>query len=443
MEEDDAQTTVRKRKRSPLEDASLFSKICFSWVYPLLKLGAKRPLEEIDLNELCTLETSAYNKEKIENIWQQEIKSNRRSLARALFSDYLKSTWFAQLMMAINMGARIVQAWALGLLMEQFARVDVAYSAEEQGSVDARKGYFYACIIVFCGLVAFPSKQSQFFATYRKGMQLRVGLVASIYAKTLRLPAVGLGSNNSITAGYITNLASNDVERFILASVASTFLLIGPFIAIIILVVGVLIIGPIFAAGYGLLIFLIPLQMFVGRRFAYYRSKVAAITDERVSLVSQAINGVRVMKYNGWELNFAERITKIRAKEVAALQQASHYKALNESLFYVSSLSVSVFIFAIYEVVGGGELTPKKVFTTLTLMSILQFILTKHAPNAVMGLSECYVVSINTRFRYYDILYHAHMIFRAAPGYRLSLNCLNEGWKKEKVKMKLHITKRN
>ena len=384
------QDIAHSRKESSLKNATLLSQICFSWAYPLLKLGAKRPLQEIDLDELDTLDTSAYNKSKIEEMWQQEIISKRKNLARALFSDYLKTTWLAQVLMCINMGARIVQAWALGLLMEQFGRFDVGDSSEGNGSVDAKNAYFYSGIIILSGLVAFPSKQSQFFETYRKGMQLRVGLVASIYAKTLRLPAVGIEAKKNVTAGNITNLASNDVERFIQASVAATFLILGPLIAIIILVVGMHIIGPVFAAGYGLLVFLIPLQMFVGRRFAHYRSKVAAFTDERVSLVSQAISGVRVMKYNGWEEDFAARITEIRVKEVAALQRASRYKALNESIFYVGGLSVSVFIFAIHEVLGG-ELTPKNVFTTMTLLNIVQFILTKHVPNAVMGLSECYV----------------------------------------------------
>ena len=72
------------------------------------------------------------------------------------------------------------------------------------------------------------------------------------------------------------------------------------------------------------------------------------------------------------------------------IQTASRYKALNEAIYFYSASVVSVFIFTIH-VALGGVLTPKNVYTTLTLMGIVQFILTKSVPNAVMGLSECLV----------------------------------------------------
>ena len=372
-----------------LTDASLLSRISFAWAYPTLKLGSERPLEDHDLPKLHTFETSAFNRDKIEEMWKNEKRTGRMNLGRALISEYFRSTLGAQFLMFINMMARICQAWALGLLMEQFGKFDAGKDADAK-SIDAKMGYLYAGIMAVCGLIAFPSKQTQFFQTYRVGLQMRLGLVAAIYSKTLRLPALGVGGNDNITAGHVTNLASNDVERFLTTSVTATFLLIGPLVTIIILMVGIQIIGPVFAAGYGLLLFLVPLQIYSGRRFAYFRSKVAAYTDDRVTLISQAVNGARVMKFNGWENSFLERIEKIRQDEVALLQRASVFKALNEALFFFTSLVVSVFIFTI-QVLLGNQLTPKGVFTTMTLFNIVQFILAKHVPNAVMGLSECFI----------------------------------------------------
>ena len=127
-------------------------------------------------------------------------------------------------------------------------------------------------------------------------MNIRVGIVAAIYAKTLRLPSCST-SHTHVTTGHITNLASNDVERFLHVCITLPFLLQGPFFAMIILVVGIYVVGPVFSVGYGLLILIIlPLQLYLGRRFVYFRSKIASITDERVGLISQAIIGVRVMK---------------------------------------------------------------------------------------------------------------------------------------------------
>ena len=447
---------LHHRPSNPLDNATFLSRCSFSYAFPLLKLGKERPIEECDLPALDELETSTYNRHLIENIWDEEAKransslsKRKKNLARAVFWYYLKSTWMAEILMMANISARIGQAIVLGLLMEQFGRYEYNHQEPQEQSdikidvLNVRKSYLYAALLTLCGLIAFPSKQQQFFQTYRKGVQLRLGFVAAIYSKTLRLPSVQINSTTSdksasssnsssgnsisssnpsyFTSGHVTNLVSNDVEKFLLTSVMVPFLIQGPFVAIVILVVGIVIVGPVFATGYGLLLILVPFQTYLGRRFVFLRSKVASLTDERVTMVSQAVSGVRVMKMNvscnyyyeclkdckhvinkrcsdedinlffslygifiylftmiqAWELEFEQRISKLRSKEVSVLLKASQFRALNESFYFFSATVISVFIFII-DVLIGGILTPRKIFTTLTLMSIIQFILTKN-----------------------------------------------------------------
>ncbi len=59
------------------------------------------------------------------------------------------------------------------------------------------------------------------------------------------------------------------------------------------------------------------------------------------------------------------------------IQKASRFRGLNEALYFFSAPVVSVFMFVVH-VSFGGTLTPRNVFTTLTLMGIIQFLLTKH-----------------------------------------------------------------
>ena len=42
------------------------------------------------------------------------------------------------------------------------------------------------------------------------------------------------------------------------------------------------------------------------------RFKAAKVTDTRVKLMSEVINGIRVIKMYGWEYAFSRLITKIR-----------------------------------------------------------------------------------------------------------------------------------
>ena len=381
-ERNDAKPAIHTRSACPLIDASIPQKIFFGWAWPLLKLGSQRPLQEVDLPDVHPKDSSRYNREYIDKIWTRA-KNSDSQLGYALLKDYYATTRVPQCILFLNSAAKIGQAIALGLLMEQF-------SQDTSSSSSPQTGYFWCAVMVGCGLIAFPTKQRLYFEMYRKGMQVRAGLVALLYDKSIRLAS---SSSFKMSSGKLTNLASNDVERFLLASIPSLNLVLGPIEAIVILVVGICTMGPVFAVGHGLVLLLVPLQVYLGRRFVRFRSEVAQITDARVTLVSQAVSGARIMKMNGWEMEFQKRIATLRAKETAKLQAASYYKALNDAIYYFSSIVVSVAIFIVQVFVLGEPLTPRKVYTTLTLLNILHLTLTKLIPNAVMTLSECYVSS--------------------------------------------------
>jgi ABC-type multidrug transport system fused ATPase/permease subunit len=220
-------------------------------------------------------------------------------------------------------------------------------------------------------------------------MQLRVSCVAAIYDKTLKLSSTHQETNAS--SGTIMNLASNDVERFLLAALFISHLIWSPLQSIAILVVGWVKMGPAFAVGFCLLIFgFVPFQFYLSNKFAFLRSKIAGITDQRVQFVSQAVQGARVMKMSGYEDRFLDRIAEERKTEVAQIRRANKLKALNEAMYFACNIVISLVIFLVH-VELGGTLTPGNVYTVFTLVNILQLELTKHVSLGVMGVSEVYV----------------------------------------------------
>ena len=60
------------------------------------------------------------------------------------------------------------------------------------------------------------------------------------------------------------------------------------------------------------------------------------------------------------------------------------YKGLNEALYFCSSLVVAVVIFIVHVSILGGTLSSGNVFSTLTLVNLLQFTMTKMFPTGVM-----------------------------------------------------------
>jgi hypothetical protein len=86
---------------------------------------------------------------------------------------------------------------------------------------------------------------------------------------------------------------------------------------------------------------------------------------------------------SGWELAFVEKIQSIRRREAKEIQSANRLKAWNEAIFFATNVTVSVVIFLV-QVLTGGELRTRDVFTTFSLINIVQLTMTKFFSFAVM-----------------------------------------------------------
>lgn len=383
--QDDHQGHGKDRANNPWLEASLLSRLIYLWPYPLLKLGLERPLEERDLPDIAKVDTSSYNREYLTEIWEAEKNHNRSQknkkdknqkapkLWKALLKDFFRSNWHIQPLFVLNTVAKLAQAIALGQLVQSF----------EDTTSNNNQGYIWAGVLAVCGGFILVQIHHQYFITWRKGMQLRISVIAAIYQKALRLSST---CPSAVSRGKIMNLASNDVERFFLACDMLTNLVWSPFQAMAILAVGWLILGPAFCSGMALLVLVIvPLQSYLGRRFAFYRSNVANITDRRVTFVSQAVAGARIMKMSGYEFRFLERIKEIRTREVTQISRANNLRAWNEAIYFGANVIISTVIFIVHlYVTEDGQLEAGDVFAVITLVNMMQFELTKFVSLGVM-----------------------------------------------------------
>ena len=348
-EEDDADDNNSgnlNRPPNPYANANLLSKLLFAWPKKLCADGSSITITESDLPDVLQAESSEENLRNFNKMWNDEKaraakamkeyntqkdqsdsngapKSATPSLAYAIRQDFLSSSLVVQVTHFVIAIGKLAQALALGKLLQSF---------EVQ---DGKGGYLWASLLVLSGLVCLIGPHQILWFTTLKGMQYRTGAVAMIYDKSLRL-------KSSSVAGKAINLATNDVERFLLASMFCSYLFWAPFLSVGVLGVGWWLIGWAFVVGFMIFVaVIVPIQLYVGRRFAFLRSRIATLTDARVTLVSQAIAGVRVAKMNSYEEKFEREISAIRKQEVRANQQVNRVRALNEAIFYAASITTS------------------------------------------------------------------------------------------------------
>lgn len=60
--------------------------------------------------------------------------------------------------------------------------------------------------------------------------------------------------------------------------------------------------------------------------------KAVKYTDERVELISEILNGIRVIKYNGWVSPFLCRIADLRNAEIRKIKVSSFIRSTTSTI---------------------------------------------------------------------------------------------------------------
>lgn len=69
----------------------------------------------------------------------------------------------------------------------------------------------------------------------------------------------------------------------------------------------------------GLLVILIPLQLYLGNKSMSYLKEKNNFTDERIKFCNESIAGIRLIKMYAWENAFLKIIDSIRKSELYAI----------------------------------------------------------------------------------------------------------------------------
>ncbi|XP_060250584.1 ATP-binding cassette sub-family C member 4-like isoform X7 [Ovis aries] len=241
-----------------------------------------------------------------------------------------------------------------------------------------------ACVLVWAVL-----HHLYFYHMQRVGMRLRVAVCHMIYRKSLCLSSSAMGKT---TTGQIVNLLSNDVNRFDQVTMFLHYLWVGPLQVIAVTALLWMEIGMSCLAGMAVLIILLLLQSCFGKLFSSLRSKTAALTDDRISTMSEVISGIKTIKMNAWEKSFIDHISRLRKKEISKILKISYLRGMNLASFFAVS-KIMIFVTFITNELLDNLITASQVFVVVTLFEALRFSSTLYFPMAVEKVSEA-VVSI-------------------------------------------------
>ena len=190
----------------------------------------------------------------------------------------------------------------------------------------------------------------------------------ALFRHSLRLT---LAARMRSPVGDIVNHMSSDSDS--IADLASIF---GELATSVVTIVGATasllwLLGPSALASIAALALLAPLTKKVARDFTLLEAEMLAHRDSRVTLMSQALSAIRVVKYFAWERSIERETLAARGLELSARRKLARAETW-ATLAYVATSSLVLFVALGAYVALGGRLEPATVFAAVALFSALE-----------------------------------------------------------------------
>ncbi|CAA0823749.1 ABC transporter C family member 2 [Striga hermonthica] len=342
----------------PERHVNIFSKITFSWMNPIMQLGYRRPLTEKDVWRLDTWDRTETLNDSFQRSWAREIQKPKPWLLRALNSSLGGRFWWGGFWKIGNDVSQFIGPLILNRLLESMQRGDPAWI-----------GYIYA-FSIFLGVVFGVLCEAQYFQNVmRVGYRLRSTLVAAVFRKSLKLTHE---SRKSFASGKITNLMTTDAEALQQICQSLHTLWSAPFRIVVALVLLYQQLGVASLLGALLLVLLFPIQTLIISKMQKLTKEGLQRTDKRIGLMNEILAAMDTVKCYAWENSFQAKVQSVRNEELSWYRRAQLLGALNSFILNSIPVVVIVISFGVFTLLGGN-LTPARAFTSLSLFAVLRF----------------------------------------------------------------------
>ncbi|KAG9084654.1 hypothetical protein FRC06_003960, partial [Ceratobasidium sp. 370] len=416
-----------------LEDyCTLWQWITFTWVSPIISLGAAQPLEEKDVWQLSRAMRTRV-------IMRKFLQVKRSSLLRRILAANAKDLFLDGSLTVVSTLMNFSAPFFLNLTLRamaaevstnsiSFSTASVSenlrfYSAVALDSVflptllrtsassafsatttagssralQRSDAYFFAIASCVCQLIKSQSDLQHLYFSRRASVRVKGELVASVYEKALKRKDVtgavqkdkekdskGKGKekegapqdSSSADVGKIVSLIAADSDR------VSRFVSLGPFIydAPISIVIACMMLynfmGWTAFAGYVAMLFALPLNTIIVRRTSSLQRSVSAMRDRRMRAMNEAIQSIKFIKFSAWESRWIMRVLDARQAELSWLRKLKTSFFFLGMMWDIVPILVAAISFSCFTLVAKRELTVDIAFPCITVFAMLSQSLT-------------------------------------------------------------------
>lgn len=205
----------------------------------------------------------------------------------------------------------------------------------------------------------------------KTGVIMRGALVNVLYTHVLHLTPEG---RTGLTSGEVTTLVAVDTQKLYEVTQEANMIWSLPLSVILVTIFLLAIMGPVTLIGILILLLFVPLASFVTNKMLQVRQQRVEVTDRRIEIASNMLQGMKTAKLNNYEKNYLDKVSSVRNEELILLRKELAVWALTLVMTVVSPVVATAGTFAAYVMISEDNiLTAAKSFSVLLLFTALRF----------------------------------------------------------------------
>ncbi|XP_050718603.1 ATP-binding cassette sub-family C member 5-like isoform X6 [Eriocheir sinensis] len=345
--------STRAKDEMPVDEAGLYSFIFISWITNLMWKAYKTGLKDDDVPLCSKYDMCEYNTDRLEILWNAEVKRKGKegaSIQYVLWQFYRTRFIFGLFIFSLTI--------ILGFIGPiTFMRYLISWLSSDEPLL---VGFYWAAGLVLTELMRVILFCMVWSINYRNGIRLRAACLGILYRKLMRMSSLG---NRSV--GEVINLFANDAQRIFDFVVIGPMIVGGPLVAVGGVIYILWLLGP--WALFGMVAFLLfyPFQYGISRLTGYLRRKTVTVTDERVRMMNELLNCVKLIKMYAWEKSFATSVSGIRGRERHLLEKSAYVQSLSLAMAPTVPI-ISAIVTFLAHIGAGYNLTAAQAMTVIT-----------------------------------------------------------------------------
>eukprot|EP01122_Echinamoeba_exundans_P001097 TRINITY_DN1103_c0_g1_i2.p1 TRINITY_DN1103_c0_g1~~TRINITY_DN1103_c0_g1_i2.p1 ORF type:complete len:1319 (+),score=357.16 TRINITY_DN1103_c0_g1_i2:146-4102(+) len=362
---------LREHTGPSLSDSNFLSRLTFWPATPVVRAGAKKPIEKAQLFRLPQHLRAHHPWKRFHTYWKEEFSAHgeEASLFRALRKTFLGQWLMCMLLQFIYTATQFVAPVLLPFLLD-FITEGVYPIDSARRTIPSWHGYVYSAAIVVSSAIGAVFFYHASLRGWALGIQIKSVLTLLTYRKALYV-----APSKSKTGGNITNLVSGDAQLF--QDTLSFFN--QSFMAPVMITACTILIGThgglkaFSLIPLAVLALLFPINIWLGKKTGEYRARSQRAADTRIKFVRELISAIRVVKYYAWERPLNVGIAKARAAELKEVKSGLMIRSwMFFAIVNVPTLGIALVYFFKGIEAGVLGLEPKSVFTSLALMNLMR-----------------------------------------------------------------------